>query len=469
MASVIDTQSVTESVTRARAAQQVFGRFTQSQVDDAVAAVAWAGYSHAEALARLAIEETGIGNYEDKVTKNRRKTLGTMRDLKGAISVGVLRSDPSRGITEIAKPVGVVGALTPVTNPGATVINNIMIVLKGGNGIVVAPHPNGERTCARVVELARAALGRVGALEDLVQYVSLSASSKEESKQRALDLMRQVDLVLVTAGPGNVKMAYSSGTPALGVGVGNAPVIIDASADVEDAADKIVRSKTFDYATSCSSENALVVEAGIYDAVMRALQARGGYRLTADEKRRLQAVMWPNGLLSREVPGQPASKIARLAGLDNASAARLLIVEEEGIGKAFPFSGEKISPVLTVYRYADFDEAVDKVERILAYQGKGHSCGIHSCDDEHISRLAAVAKVGRVLVNQAHCIGNGGDFANGLDFTLSLAAGTWGGNSTSDNITYRHFINITRVSRVIPAVVPTEDELWGDYFARYGR
>jgi sulfoacetaldehyde dehydrogenase len=472
MASVSEMQSVSECVTRARAAQRTYAQYSQEQVDDAVAAVAWAGYSHAEVLARLAVEDTGIGNYEDKVAKNRRKTLGTMRDLKEARSVGTIRTDAARGITEIAKPVGIVGVLTPVTNPGATVINNIMIVLKGGNGIVLAPHPKGERTCAAVVEFARAALRRVGAPEDLVQYVSLTASSKEESKQRAQELMRQVDLVLVTAGPGNVKMAYSSGTPALGVGVGNAPVVIDETADIEDAVDKIVRSKTFDCATSCSSENSLVIQAAVYDAVVRALQARGGYLLTTEEKSRLQGVMWsPNGMLSRDVVGQPAPTIARLAGLTAPSAidARFLIVEEEGIGKTFPFSGEKMSPVLTVYRFGTFEEALDTVERILAYQGQGHSCGIHTFDDDHVARLAAMARVGRVLVNQAHCIGNGGDFANGLDFTLSLGAGTWGGNSTSDNITYRHFINTTRVSRVIPARVPTEEDMWGDYFARYGR
>ena len=472
MASVAEAQDVSECATRARAAQRAVAGFSQEQVDHAVAAVAWAGYSHAETLARLAIEDTGIGNYDDKVAKNRRKTLGTMRDLKGARSVGIIRTDPARGITEIAKPVGIVGVLTPVTNPGATVINNIMIVLKGGNAIILAPHPKGERTCATVVQLARAALARVGAPEDLVQHVSLTAASKDESKQRAQDLMRQVDLVLVTAGPGNVKMAYSSGTPALGVGVGNAPVIIDSTATIDDAADKIVRSKIFDCATSCSSENSLVVEATVYDAVVRALQTRGGYLVPPEDKPRLQAAMWgSNAMLSREVVGQPATRIAQLAGLTApaAATARFLMVEEEGIGKAFPFSGEKISPVLTLYRYTTFDDALDTVERILAYQGEGHSCGIHTGNDEHVARLAAMAKVGRVLVNQPHCIGNGGDFANGLDFTLSLGAGTWGGNSTSDNITYRHFINITRVSRVIPAVVPTEEEMWGDYFARYGR
>jgi sulfoacetaldehyde dehydrogenase len=467
----METERVVEHVTRARAAQRVVERCSQEQIDDIVAAVAWAGYSHAEPLARLAIEETGIGNYDDKVSKNRRKTLGTMRDLKAARSVGVIREDPARGITEIAKPVGVVAALTPVTNPGATVINNMMIVLKGANAIVLAPHPKGEKTCAKAVELARAALSRLGAPEDLVQLCSLTASSKEASKQRAQELMRLVDLVLVTAGPANVRMAYSSGTPALGVGLGNAPVIVDATADLADAAAKIAHSKAFDCATSCSSENALVVEAGVYDATLRALERCGGYLVPPAAKAQLQAAMWKEGALSRAIVAQPAAVIAREAGLTNDAArqARFLIVEEEGIGPDFPFSGEKLSPVLAVYRYQTFDEAIDTVVRILEYQGKGHSCGIHSFDEEHIGRLARTAKVCRVLVNQAHCIGNGGDFANGLDFTLSLGAGPWGGNSVGENITYRHFLNTTRLSRVIPAAVPTEEELWGDYFARHGR
>lgn len=471
MAVVMDTQRLAEYVARARAAQQIYESSSQQQVDEAVAAVGWAGYKNAEVLARLAIEETGIGNYEDKVSKNRRKTLGTMRDLTGAKSVGVIREDPARGITEIAKPVGVVAALTPVTNPGATVINNIMIVLKGGNAIILAPHPKGEHTCAKIVDLARQALARIGAPEDLVQYVSLVSSSKDESKRRAQELMQQVDLVLVTGGPANVRMAYSSGTPALGVGIGNAPVIIDETADIESAADKIVHSKTFDCATSCSSENALVIQADVYDAVLGALRARGGYLVPHEEKARLQTAMWQAGGLNRSVVAQPAAAIARQAGLtaDAARHSRFLIVEEDGIGPASMFSGEKMSPVLTVYRYATFEDALDKVTRILDYQGKGHSCGIHSSHEDHIARLARTAKVSRVLVNQAHCIGNGGDFANGLDFTLSLAAGTWGGNSTCDNITYRHLLNITRLARPIPAAVPSEQELWGDYFAKYGR
>jgi sulfoacetaldehyde dehydrogenase len=467
----VDVSQAIEIIQRARAAQQIFERYTQAQIDEVVLGAAWAGYSHASVLAKLAVEETGIGNYEDKFQKNRRKTLGTLRDLMGAASVGVIKVDAERGVTEIAKPVGVVGAFTPLTNPGATVINNIMIALKGGNAIILAPHPKGDKTCAEVVKAVHGELEKLGAPLDLVQQFTLVAADKILSKRRAQELMQGVDLVLVTAGPANVKAAYSSGTPALGVGVGNVPVIIDATADIEDAAGKIARSKTFDNATSCSSENSILVEGSIYDKVLAALTAKGGCMLSAPEKSLLQTFMWKEGTLSRSVVGQPSSLIAEHSGISrqDATRAKFLMVEEEGIGKPFPFSGEKLSPVLTVYRFKDFDDAIDKVVRLLEVQGKGHSCGIHTKNDKHIAKLAQAVKVARVLVNQAHCIGNGGDFANGLDFTLSMGAGTWGGNSTCDNITFKHLLNITRISRVIPAAIPAEEEIWEGYFRRYGK
>jgi sulfoacetaldehyde dehydrogenase len=467
----IDTDQLTEVIQRARSAQRAFETYGQTRIDEAVLAAAWAGYSHASELARLAVEETGIGNFEDKLQKNRRKTLGTLRDLIGARSVGVIKVDTERGITEIAKPVGVVGAFTPLTNPGATVINNIMIALKGGNAIILAPHPKGDRTCREAVKAVHVELRKVGAPLDLVQQFSLVTPDKASSKHRAQELMQGVDLVLVTAGLANVKAAYSSGTPALGVGVGNVPVIVDATADIEDAAGKIARSKAFDNATSCSSENSILVQEGIYDRVLAALVAKGGCMLAPAEKSLLQDFMWKEGRLNRSVVGQSSDLIARLSGISRpeAAGAKFLMVEEEGIGASFPFSGEKLSPVLTVYRFHDFEEAVGKVNRILELQGRGHSCGIHTKDEEHVARLAQAVKVARVLVNQAHCIGNGGDFSNGLNFTLSMGAGTWGGNSTCDNITYKHLLNITRISRVIPANVPTEEELWGDYLRRYGK
>ena len=467
----LDVLQLPEVIERARAAQQILERYSQAQIDEAVSAAAWAGYSQAATLARLAAEDTGIGNYEDKVQKNRRKILGTLRDLKGAVSVGVIKVDQERGITEIAKPVGIVAAFTPLTNPGATVIHNIMIALKGGNAIILAPHPKGDRTCAEAVKAVHRELAKLGAPLDSVQHFSLVTADRALSKQRSQELMQSVDLVLVTGGPTNVKAGYASGTPALGVGVGNVPVIIDASAELEDAAEKIARSKAFDNATSCSSENSILVDDTVYDSALRALAANGGCLLSGGDKSLLQAFMWPGGKLNRSVVGQPASLIAKLAGITrpDALAAKFLMVEEDGIGKAFPFSGEKLSPVLTVYRFQRFEEAVDKVCRILEHQGKGHSCGIHTKNEEHIATLARAVKAARVLVNQAHCIGNGGDFANGLDFTLSMGAGTWGGNSTCDNISYKHMLNTTRISRVIAAIIPTEDEMWGDYLRKYGR
>ena len=466
-----DEQLVQATIERAKAAQAEFETFTQEQVDDIVTGIAYAGYQqeNAETLARLAYEHSGLGKYEDKVTKVRRKTLGTMMDLKGAKSVGVIEVDEQRGVTKIAKPMGVIAAILPSTNPAATCINNMMITLKGGNAVVLAPHPRGEATCAEAVRIGREVLAKHGAPLDLIQYLSLRADSKEAGKARASELMSQADYSLVTAGPANVDLGYRSGTPSHGVGVGNAPIIIDSTADLEASIPKIIASKIFDNATSCSSESALVVEESIYDDVLQALQKQGGYLVTADEKQRLQETMWPNGHLNRHVVAQPAKTIAELAQLDKPEAlnANHFIVEESGIGPDYPFSGEKLSVVLAVYKYSEFDDALETVNSILEYMGKGHSCGIHSFNDEHIDKLAESAKVSTVLVNQPHCYNNGGGFDNGLDFTLSMGAGTWGDNDTCENLTYKHFLNYTYLARPIADRTPTEDELWGEYRQKY--
>jgi sulfoacetaldehyde dehydrogenase len=457
---------------KARAAQRQFEAYSQQQVDEVVTAVAWAGYKqeNAETLARLAFEGSQLGNYEDKITKIRRKTKGTLLDIKDAKSVGVIEIDEIRGVTKIAKPMGIIAAILPATNPAATAVNNIMITLKGRNAVILAPHPRGEAACAEVVRLAHQELAKLNAPLDLVQYLSLKATDKAAGKARAAELMRQVDFVLVTAGPKNVDMGYSSGTPAHGVGVGNAPVIIDATANLTEAIPKIVASKTFDYATSCSSENALIVDASIYNEVLDALEEHGGYRVTSEEKRQLQTVMWPNSHLSRAVVAQSPRTIAQLAGINKSEAleSRLLIVEEEGIGPEYPFSGEKLSVVLTVYKYHHFDEALEKTSRILEYMGLGHSCGIHSHNDDHIQALANSVHVSTVLVNQPHCYNNGGGFDNGLDFTLSMGAGTWGKNDSCENLTYKHFLNFTYLARTIPSREPSNETLWGEYLTKYG-
>ena len=469
-ATTTDQELVQEVMAKARAAQAEFESYTQEQVDDVVTAIAWAGVQqkNAETLARLAFEQSGLGNYEDKVTKMKRKTLGTMMDLKGAKSVGVIAIDNERGITKIAKPMGVIAAILPSTNPAATCINNMMIMLKGGNAVVLAPHPRGEAACAEAVRLAREQLALLGAPLDLVQYLSLKAANKEAGKARASELMAQADYSLVTAGPANVDLAYRSGTPAHGVGVGNAPVILDETADLADAIPKIIASKIFDNATSCSSENALVIQSDIYADVLQRLQEQGGYLVTPAEKPRLQETMWPNGHLSRHVVARPAKAIAELARLDSPKArnAKFHMVEETGIGQGYPFSGEKLSVVLTLYKYDNFDQALEIVNKILDYMGKGHSCGIHSFDDGHIERLALSAKVSTVLVNQPHCYNNGGGFDNGLDFTLSMGAGTWGKNDSCENLTYKHFLNYTYLARPIPSREPTEEALFGEFLAR---
>ena len=453
-------------VARARAAMVCLAGVGQARVDEAVTALAWSLYKpeNAAALAELAVADTGLGNAADKIVKNQRKTFGALRDLMRAKSVGIIEDDPATGIVKYAKPVGVVGAVTPSTNPAATPINKAMMALKGANAVIVAPSPSGWRTTARTVDLARAELTRIGLDADLVQVLP-----EPVTKATTQALMAAVDLVVVTGSQNNVRSAYSSGTPALGVGAGNVPVIVDSSADLADAAAKICASKTFDNATSCSSENALVVLDDVYDAAMAALEAAGGYRASAAETAGVVERLWPGGKLSRDVIARDAAVAAAALGLPAAAqSARFFICEESGIGLGYPLSGEKLSLVLTVYRAAEFDDALAKTRAILAHQGMGHSCGIHTAKPTHARRLAAELDVVRVLVNQAHTFGNGGSFDNGLNFTLSMGCGTWAGNSISENLNWRHFINVTHLVTTIAEDRPSEDALFGAYWAAYG-
>lgn len=460
-------EAISALVRRAREAQAVFEEYTQREVDDVVDAVAWAIVepTRARALAELAVRDTGLGNAEDKFVKNRRKTMGTLQDLQGARSVGVISESPELGLTEYAKPMGVVAAVCPSTNPSATPANKTLMALKGRNAVIVSPSPKGVSTCRLLVQYMHEQLDKVGAPRDLVQFID------QPTKALTYELMRQADFVVVTGSQKNVKAAYSSGTPAIGVGVGNVPVIIDADADLDDAARKIAASKTFDYATSCSSENSLHINEQVYDRALRTLEAAGGYLLDAEEKARLQRVMWSDGKLNSQIMAQPPERIAALAGLhsDQVQAAKFFMVEEEGFGPDHPFSGEKLSLVLTVYRWSDFERALERIQAILDFQGAGHSCGIHTASDERARKVAGRLRVARVLVNQAHAIGNGGSFDNGLGFTLTMGAGTWAGNSISENLSYRHFMNITRLARVIPPREPSEQELFGHFLSTYGR
>jgi len=455
-------QTVANLVARARKAQSAIERYSQAQLDELAMAAGWAIMepSRNRTLAEIAVRDTGLGTVDDKINKNHRKTLGLMRDLQGAISTGVLRELPELGITEIARPVGVVAAVVPSTNPGATPANNIINALKCGNAVILSPSPKGFSTAAKLLDFIHAEFARTGAPADLVQTLPHPVT-KELSKE----LMKQCDLVVITGSQANVRAGYSSGTPALGVGAGNVAVIVDDSADLDAAAQKIMRSKIFDNATSCSSENSLIIHAAVYDRMLAALAKAGGALLTTEEKTTLQGAMFPGGKLSPAVTAQSVRKICDVAGLTRAEAigAKCLMVEESGFGQSAPFSGEKLSPVMAIYKARDFDHAFDILKSIYAYQGNGHSCGIHTKNNEHIQRLGIEMTVCRVIVNQAHAIANGGNFDNGLPFSLTMGCGTWGGNSFSENLNYRHFMNTTRIVRTIPPREPSVDEIFGDY------
>jgi sulfoacetaldehyde dehydrogenase len=459
---------VADLVARARAAQQVADGYDQARIDELVTAAGWAILEPARnrELAELAVADTGIGNVDDKIRKNHRKTLGLLRDLAGAKSVGVIAEDPERGLTEIARPVGVVCAITPSTNPAATPANKIINALKGRNAVIVAPSPKGWGAAARLVEFIHAQFRRIGAPLDLVQVLPAPIS-----KASTMALMKACDLVVATGSQANVRAAATCGTPAFGVGAGNVAGIVDETADVALAAERIVRSKTFDNATSCSSENSVVVVAAARDALLAALRERGAVLMDAAQKARLQALMWPDGKLSAAVTGQSAAVVAARAGLDEVAEGhpRVLIVEEKGTGPDHPFSGEKLCPVLTLYTVPDFNAAAAQVARIYAWQGAGHSVGLHTSRPERALQLGLTLPVSRVIVDQAHCIATGGSFDNGLPFSLSMGCGTWGKNNFSDNMNYRHYLNITRISRPIPERVPTEEQIFGSFFARHGR
>ncbi|AFM20560.1 NAD-dependent aldehyde dehydrogenase (plasmid) [Mycolicibacterium chubuense NBB4] len=460
-------EAVSAIVARAREAQRAIEHYTQQQADELCTAVAWAVArpDRASVLAKLAVDEGGFGNYGDKVTKINKRVLGVLADMRTVKTVGVVEDDPTRGLIKIAKPVGVIAALIPTTGPDATPPLKTLMALKGRNAIVVAPHPRTVATTMDVVETMRKACEQVGAPADLIQVIDKPSISKTQ------ELMRQADLIVATGGAGMVQAAYSSGTPAYGVGVGNSVHVVDETADLDDAAAAIVAAKTFDFATSCLADNAIVVEESVYEALMSKLVKRGGYICDAEESVLLQSRMWPDGghVPTPDVIAKSALHIADISGFSIPEDRTFLLVEETGTGPDHPFSGEKLSVVLTAYKYKkSISAAIDLVNAITEYQGLGHTCGIHSTTEAHIEELATRTKTARVMVNQNLNEGAGSP-RNGLPFTLSLSCGTWGGNITTENVNARHFVNLTWVSRPIQRPQATEEELFADFWAKYGR
>ncbi|MEM9584506.1 MAG: aldehyde dehydrogenase family protein [Pseudomonadota bacterium] len=459
-----DVDAIVASARKAQACYEANG--SQARYDRAAQAAAWAimETSRNRNLAELAVETTGLGNVADKITKNHRKTLGLMRDIAQAKTFGIISDDKDTGITQIARAMGVIGAVVPSTNPAATPANNIINALKCGNAIVVSPSPKGIPSCELLLDYIHAEFDKIGEDKDLVQMVP--APGSKDKTQRLLEIS---DLIVVTGSQNNVKRAYTSGTPALAVGAGNVTVIVDETADLKAAAKKIAASKTFDNATSCSSENAIVTVAAIHDAFVEELAKAGGAYVQDEAK--IVAKLWPDGHLNRSVIAQDADKMLSALGMEGTVSAetKFLAVETAGIGPAHPLSGEKLSRVAALYRAQDFEDAVATTQRILTHQGAGHSVGLHSTDESRAMMLATAVPTCRVIVNQAHTFATGGSFTNGMPFSLSMGCGSWGGNSIDDNLHWKHFMQTTKIIREIPAREPTLNEIFDTYWAAAGK
>ncbi|MDG2461763.1 MAG: aldehyde dehydrogenase family protein [Luminiphilus sp.] len=454
-------------VARSRAAQKQIEYYSQEQVDALIRAMVWsvARPGVAEEIAQFTVDETQLGNYDGKFLKIQRKTRATLLDIIHDKSVGVIEEYPERNIRVLAKPLGVIGALAPSTNPEATPVIKSIHAVKGRNSIIVAPHPRAKLTNKKICDLMRAALKKMGAPEDLV--IGIETPSLETTNE----LMRQCDLVLATGGGAMVSAAYSSGTPALGVGVGNAVITVDDTADLDAAAEKIRLSKTLDLAASCSSDNSVVLLDGIYEPMLEKLKAQGGYLCNEEEKTALRHTLWDEELhLNTAIVAQPPGKIAQMAGLNIPEETQFFIVPEAGWGPEHPFSGEKLSVIMALYRAQDIDHAIELTQNIQAYQGQGHSCGIYSGSDENIMKLATNTYTSRVMVNQPQSASNSGNVWNGMRQTFSLGCGSWGGNGTNNNITWRDLINETWVSMPLAEnkVIPSDAELFGDVIAQLG-
>ena len=438
----------------------------QEKVDEMVAAVGWEWQKPevARELARLAVDESGIGVYEDKVAKIQSKTKGTLWDIKGVKTCGLVEEDKEKGLRIYAQPMGVVANVVPSTNPESTVCCIGLSLLKTRNAMIVSPHPSTQGSSSLTVEYGRKALRKIGAPEDLMLCLQNS------SRLKARKLMALSDFVVDTGGAALVQVVYAAGKPSHTVSSGNVISIIDETADLKAAAAKIVKSKVANNSASCSSENAVALDASIYEQMIECLKAEGGYLCTMDEREKLRDLMWPDGkTLNRKIVARTAAHIAEMAGLDVPEGTRFLMVLGEKAGPEDRFSGEKISPVLTVWKWDDFSEMVERMKAMHRFSGEGHSASIHSERDNRKVELAIKANVGRVNCNMPHAMANSGSWFNANPFTDTLGGGSWAGNMTSENINWKHFLNYTWLSEPFPEYVPTDEDLFGDYFAKWGR
>lgn len=463
-------KTVSEQMEIARKAQESIADYTQEQIDELCLAVGWEVYEDANIakLAQMAVEETGYGNVESKITKHKRKVGGVLHDIKGAKSVGLIERNEADGISKYAKPVGVVCAILPATNPTATCGGKAIGILKGRNAVIFKPSSRALNCTTETINMMRAGLKKIGAPVDLIQVL------EDPSREAIAELMKASDLIVATGSGDVVRAAYSSGTPAYGVGQGNAVAIVAEDANLTEAAAMIYGSKLFDYATSCSSENAVIPVAAVYDAFLAALQAKNCYLVTGDDREKLKNHMWkPNAKgkvgLNPDIIAKSARVIADGAGITIPEGTDILLVEGTQPIKEDKFHGEKISPVLTIYKAADFKDAYRILVELTTLVGRGHSCGIHTFNQEYITYMGDNMKSARITVRQPMSAGNGGHPSNRMPSTATLGCGTWGGNSTTENVHWRHFINITWVNEPVQPWSFSDEDMWGGFWAKYGK
>ncbi|GHU50138.1 succinate-semialdehyde dehydrogenase [Clostridia bacterium] len=449
-------QHVTQLIAKAKEAQKIFETYSQEQVDAAVRAIGKAVYDEAAPLARMAVDETGMGNYEDKVMKNQGKPKVTWQKLKGVKSRGVIRRIESEGIVEVAKPIGIIGAITPMTNPIMTPVHNAMIALKGGNAIIICSHPKGDASGKKTVEVMREALKKLSAPEDLIQAV------EESTIETSSLLMQLCDACISTGGPGMVKAAYGSGKPAFGVGPGNVQVLIDRDANLADVVPKVIRGRTYDNGVLCTCEQSVHVPADKLEEIIETFKQQGAYYAESDaEVSAFRNACFPEGAIAKDLVGAKPVTIAKSAGVDIPEDTKLILVKLDKFGKDELLAKEKLFPVLAVFPYDKWEDGVANAATNIEFEGTGHSCVIHSNTKPNVEYAAEKIKVSRFSINQIGSNSLGGTLTNGLNPTATLGCGSWGNNSLSENLWFHHLINVSRIAYELDVPMPTDDEIWG--------
>ena len=448
---------IQELITRARVAQAAFELFSQEQVDAIVKGIGKYVYDNAELLARMAVDETGIGVYEDKILKNKGKARIIWNNLKDKKSRGIIGEDPEANLIFVAKPMGVVAAVTPVTNPVVTPMCNAMFAIKTGNAVIFAPHPKAEKLTELLAREFQNVVTTNGGPDNLVQAV------KNGTIETTQELMKVVDVIVATGGAAMVKSAYSSGKPSFGVGAGNVPVIIDNDADLKDAAAKIVMGASFDNGIICSHEQFVLVPEEKYDQAVESFEATGKVWFTEDEKlvQKFRDVVFPEGRLNKDVVGRSCKDIGAMAGVEISETVRIILLPAKGAGTDDVLAKEKLCPVVAILPCKSFEEAVAKAKANLILEGAGHSAAVHSNNEANIRAAGLELPVSRLVVNQAASFTAGGSLTNGFAPTTTLGCGSWGGNSISENLDYKHLMNVSRIGKIIKdKKVPTDAEIW---------